>query len=53
MELSYYMGFVTPLIHFGWAILYIWNSPVKLVFCATRTSGGNYVPCISPSVTPY
>ena len=58
MELYFYMGFVTPPIHFGRVILYVWNSSFQsvfyglcLVFYATRTLGGTYVPCVSPNVT--
>ena len=40
------MGFVTPPIHFGRVILYVWSSPFLSVFYATCALGSTYVSCV-------
>ena len=48
MEQRFYMGFITPPIHFGRVILYVWSSPFLSVFYATCTLDGTYAPLCFP-----
>ena len=48
MELLFFMGLVTPPIHFSRVILYVWDKPRLVSLYATCTLGGTYVPLCFP-----